>query len=139
MAVKRQHRTNPDALFFIIGSGVVPFLKESYPKKKFHAASPWSDFEGLRPGAPGRIYHSHIDRTWLIPQNQTTCTEPNGYALEERVPHRCAPRNTLFFKDLNGYPNSKFRTPHSQFCIPNSLTSFQASYNRDGGVFGPNP
>ncbi|UCB49939.1 MAG: hypothetical protein JSW56_03345, partial [Deltaproteobacteria bacterium] len=77
----------------IIGSGVVLFPKESYHKKKFHSASPWSDFEGLRPGAPGRMDHSQIDRTGLIPQNQTSCTEPNGYALEERVPHRCKPRS----------------------------------------------
>jgi hypothetical protein len=44
MGLKGQHRKNPDALFFIIASCVVPFLKESYPKKRFHSALPWSDF-----------------------------------------------------------------------------------------------
>jgi hypothetical protein len=44
MGLKGEHRTNPETLFFIRGSGMVPFLKESYPKKKFHDALPWSGF-----------------------------------------------------------------------------------------------
>jgi hypothetical protein len=44
MGLKAEHRTNHHTLFFLIGSGVVPFLKESYPAKKFHGASPWSEF-----------------------------------------------------------------------------------------------